>query len=284
MKPSLDALAREARVDPEHPVLLRERPFLARWCETLLDPKDPQRARWLRLELEQIARNERIAAEVARIAALDGSRALDVGCQLGALPIALAARGARVTGLDVDPALLEAAALRARCYDAAVEFVRAEGESLPFPDGSFDVVTFVDVIEHVRDPRAAVRELARVLRPGGTLYLFGPNRLSPANLRADPHYQLAGVSVLPESLGRFYVTRVRGFPRYDVGVLPVGGVVARWLAREGLRVTHSAADDAEAWWRDRAPTWLRAAAPAARLWGRARTSLAPLFHLVAVKV
>lgn len=283
MELTLDALAREAAVDPANPVLQRERAFLEHWCRALLDPKDPQRARWLRMELEQIARNRAIAAEVSRFVRLDGASVLDVGCQLGALPIALSERGASVTGLDVDPGLIEGATLRARCYGAEVSLVRATGEALPFEDARFDAVTFVDVIEHVRDPRAAVREIARVLRPGGTLYLFGPNRLSPANLRADPHYQLAGVSVLPEALGRFYVTKVRGFPRYDVGVLPVGGVVARWLAQDGLRVTHSAADDAARWWRARAPRWMAPAEPVARAWGGARTSLASLFHLVAVK-
>lgn len=274
---------REAGVDPAHPMLLRERPFLLRWCEALLNPADPQRARWLRLELEQIVRNQTIAGEVARFAALEGAEALDLGCQLGALPIALSARGARVTGVDVDDATLEAARLRAGCHGAQVRFVRAVGEALPFADGSFDLVTFVDVIEHVDDPRRTVAEIARVLRPGGTLYLFGPNRFALANLRADPHYQLAGVSALPNALGRWYVTRVRGFPRYDVGVLPVGGRVARWLREEGLQVTRSAEDDAEDWWRARAPSSLRAAVGLARRWGRARVSLAPLFRLVAVK-
>ncbi len=283
MSEALDALARAAGVDPSHPVLVRERAFLAHWAERLLDPRDPQRPRWLALELGQLERNRAIATEVARFASLDGARVLDVGCQLGALPIALAERGASVVGLDVDDALLDGARLRAQCYGARAEFVRAVGESLPFEDARFDVVTFVDVIEHVRDPRASVRELSRVLRPGGTLYLFGPNRLSLANLRADPHYQLAGVSVLPHALGAFYVTRVRGFPRYDVGVLPIGGQVARWLEADGLRVVHSAADEAASWWRANSPAALHALTPAARLWGHARTSLASLFRLVATK-
>lgn len=206
-----------------------------------------------------------------------------MGCQLGALPIALASRGARVTGIDVDDEVLDAARLRASCHGADVRFERAVGEALPFADARFDVVTFIDVIEHVEDPRRAVRELARVLRPGGVLYLFGPNRLSLANLRADPHYQLALVSAMPPRLGRWYVTKVRGFPRYDVGVLPVGGAVARWLDEDGLRVVHSAEDDATAWWRARAPDALRGADGLARRWGRLRVSLAPLFRLVAVK-
>lgn len=280
---SLDSLAREGGVDPSHPTLLRERPFLEHWAQTLLDPRDPQRARWLRLELDQIVRNRTIAREVARFAPLDGARVLDVGCQLGALPVALSELGADVTGVDVDDALLDGARLRARCYDATATFARAEAEALPFADASFDVVTFVDVIEHVTDARAAVRELARVLRPGGVLYLFGPNRFSPANLRSDPHYRLAGVSALPPSLGRWYVTRVRGFPRYDVGVLPVGGRVARWLTDDGLTLVQTPADEAERWWRSRSPGWAAGATPLARAWGKARESFASLFCLVARK-
>lgn len=279
----LDDLAREAGLDPAHPAFAAERPFLERWCATLLDPRDPQRARWMRLEHAQVARNAAIADEVAGFVTLPGRAVLDLGCQTGALPIALASRGARVTGVDVDEALLEAARLRARGHGAAVDFVCAAGEQLPFAADSFDAVTFVDVIEHVRDPRATVREIARVLRPGGTLYLFGPNRLSPANFWSDPHYRLTGVSVLPHACGRWYVTRVRGFPRYDVGVLPVGGLVARWLRAEGLRVTHAAADDAARWWHARTPPALGFATPLARRWGDLRTSFAALFRLVAVK-
>jgi len=280
---ALDALARAAGVSPDHPALVRERDFLAHWAEHLLDPRDPQRPRWLALELEQIVRNRTIAAAVAEFAPLAGAEVLDVGCQLGALPVALAERGARVTGVDVDDALLDGARRRCGCYGAAATFARAEAEALPFADASFDVVTFVDVIEHVTDARAAVRELARVLRPGGALYLFGPNRFSPANLRADPHYRLAGVSALPPSLGRWYVTRVRGFPRYDVGVLPVGGRVARWLTEDGLTLVQTPADEAERWWRSRAPGWATGATPLARAWGKARESFASLFCLVARK-
>jgi len=254
--------------------------FLRYWAQELLDPGDPQRERWAALERAQIGRNEGIAAEVERFVSLRGRRVLDVGCQTGALPIALSRLGASVTGVDVDEKLIEGARIRARGHGVEPTFRVALAEALPFPDASFDVVTFVDVIEHVADARAAVREIARVLRPGGTLYLFGPNRLSPSLLRSDPHYQLAGVSAMPHWLGELYVTRVRGFPRYEVGVLPVGAVVERWLAQDGLTVIDSARDDAARWWDARAPG-LPGLRGVARIWGAVRVSAAPLFRLVA---
>ena len=61
------------------------------------------------------------------------------------------------------------------------------------------------------------------------------------------------------------------------------GRVARWLHEDGLKVTHSAEDDAAAWWSANTPRALRGLAAVARRWGRARVSLAPLFRLVAVK-
>jgi ubiquinone/menaquinone biosynthesis C-methylase UbiE len=283
MTHSLDALAREANVPTDHPVLLRERAFLEHWVATLLDPSDPQRTRWLQLELDQIVRNRTIAREVASFASLSGAHVLDVGCQLGALPIALSELGAHVTGVDVSDALLSAAQMRSQCYGATATFVRAEAERLPFADHSFDVVTFVDVIEHVSRPRDAVRELSRVLRPGGLLYLFGPNRFSPSNLRSDPHYNLAWVSAMPHAMGDFYVRRVRRFPKYEVGVLPVGGVVAQWLREDHCTLVHTPADDAQSWWNRSVPPWLHPHAGPARFWGNCRLNFASLFRLVARK-
>lgn len=214
-----------------------EREFVAYWERHLADPRDPQLDRWRALERTQVARARALCArELAPHRALEGARVLDVGCQCGALAVALAERGASVTGVDVAEPLLEGARARARGYGVRATFVRAEAESLPFEDASFDLVTLVDVIEHVRDPRRALAECARVLAPGATLYLQGPNRWSPRWFLRDPHYRMAAISVLPPSWGRFYVTRVRGRPSYDVGVFPVGLDVVKQLRSLGLDV------------------------------------------------
>jgi ubiquinone biosynthesis O-methyltransferase len=98
-------------------------------------------------------------------------RVLDAGCGDGALVCAMASRGADVSGVDPDPAMLAAARSRAEKAGLRATFLEDRVERLPFPDASFDVVTSVTVLCFVPDTAGAVREMARVLRPGGRLVL-----------------------------------------------------------------------------------------------------------------
>ncbi len=102
---------------------------------------------------------------------LAGARVLDVGCGDGLLACVAAARGAAVTGIDPDPAMLAAA--RRRAAGAGLELNLRYGTitHLPFPDGSFDIVTAITVLCFVPEAGAAFREMARMLRPGGRLVL-----------------------------------------------------------------------------------------------------------------
>jgi SAM-dependent methyltransferase len=98
-----------------------------------------------------------------------GRRVLDVGCRFGALTRSYL-EGNEVVGLDVDRIALEEAAR------LGIETVWADAEhGLPFDDESFDVVVAGELLEHVRDPVALVRDARRVLRPGGTLVGSVPN-------------------------------------------------------------------------------------------------------------
>jgi 2-polyprenyl-6-hydroxyphenyl methylase/3-demethylubiquinone-9 3-methyltransferase len=110
--------------------------------------------------------------DVLRDVDLDGRDFLDAGCGTGHFSAIAASRGARVTSLDVGDALM---AQVARKVDS--ERVVASILELPFADRSFDVVLCTEVIEHTPDPGRAVRELARMVRPGGTLVLTTPNRV-----------------------------------------------------------------------------------------------------------
>jgi 2-polyprenyl-3-methyl-5-hydroxy-6-metoxy-1,4-benzoquinol methylase len=98
---------------------------------------------------------------------------LDVGCNTGYGTLRFAQVAGRVVGVDVSPRAIEAA--RQRAPDGRPEFVLTSGFDLPFPDESFDLVTSFQVLEHVPDPQAFLRELARVARRGGMVILATPN-------------------------------------------------------------------------------------------------------------
>jgi len=101
-----------------------------------------------------------------------GMRVLDVGCGPGTITLDLAARVApgHVIGIDVaEKVLAQAEALRVERHVVNAEFSRGDVYKLEFPDSSFDVAHAHQVLQHLTDPVAALRELARVLRPDGVL-------------------------------------------------------------------------------------------------------------------
>jgi SAM-dependent methyltransferase len=106
---------------------------------------------------------------------LAGARVLDDGCGIGQYVGHLSELAREVYGLDYE---------RERVMEAVRRLgnprvLCAAGEHLPFPDGTFDVVLSNEVIEHVKDDRAAMAEMVRVLRPGGRAVIFCPNRWYP---------------------------------------------------------------------------------------------------------
>ncbi len=107
-------------------------------------------------------------------APLRGKRVLVDGCGIGAYVRAIRQFTPYVFGIDIDRDYLTQGA-RA----GAPNLAQAACEQLPFPDAVFDVVFSHEVLEHVRDDRAAAQEIARVLRPGGRAVIFVPNRLYP---------------------------------------------------------------------------------------------------------
>jgi SAM-dependent methyltransferase len=109
---------------------------------------------------------------------LSGLHVLDVGVGDGVFAVEAARRGAVVTGVDPDPAMLAAAVARARSMGAALHLGGGRVERLPFADGAFDLVFAVTVLCFVADADAAIREMARVLRPGGRLVVGDLNRWS----------------------------------------------------------------------------------------------------------
>ncbi|MGH2725242.1 MAG: ubiquinone/menaquinone biosynthesis methyltransferase [Actinomycetota bacterium] len=112
---------------------------------------------------------------VSRVAAGPASRVLDVATGTAAVAIDLARRtGARVVGLDQSEPMLRSGLERARAAgcDGRISLVLGRAERLPFPAGSFDALTFTYLLRYVDDPEATLREMARVLRPGGVMAML----------------------------------------------------------------------------------------------------------------
>jgi SAM-dependent methyltransferase len=100
-------------------------------------------------------------------------RVLENGCGVGMYVQKLSPHGGEVVGLEFD---FERAA---EAHEHSPYITNAAGEHLPFPNQSFDLILSHEVLEHVQDDRAAITEMVRVLRPGGRLVLFCPNRGYP---------------------------------------------------------------------------------------------------------
>lgn len=109
---------------------------------------------------------------VARLRSAPDARVLDVATGTGAVAVEVVRRyGCHVTGIDQSPEMLAEARRR---VDAAglsdrIHLVEGEAERLPFPDGSFDAVTFTYLLRYVDDPAAVLREIARVVHPRGVV-------------------------------------------------------------------------------------------------------------------
>ncbi len=121
---------------------------------------------------------------------LKGRKAADVGCGAGLLAEPLARLGAEVTGIDAAPENIEAARLHAEGQGLAIDYRVGSIDDLA---GPYDLITSLEVIEHVTDASAFVAGLARALAPGGLLIMSTPNRTTTSRLL---------MIVLGEGLGR----------------------------------------------------------------------------------
>jgi 2-polyprenyl-3-methyl-5-hydroxy-6-metoxy-1,4-benzoquinol methylase len=113
-----------------------------------------------------------IFGQLLRGVDLKGLRMLDGGSGGGHFSAAATRRGAQVTSVDVGANLIRQVQKRAGSRGVIASILE-----LPFPDGAFDLVVSTEVIEHTPEPERAVRELCRVVKPGGMLVLTSPNRL-----------------------------------------------------------------------------------------------------------
>lgn len=154
----------------------------------------------------------RIVADVLGARGAGGVLA-DVGCGTGDLWLALRGRFRACIGVD---------AVRYEGLPADVEFHAADLDAgLPLPDASVDTAAAVEVIEHLENPRAFVRELARVVRPGGWIVVTTPNQLSALSL----------LTLVVK--GRFSAFQDASYPAHRTALLEVD--LRRIMAECGLR-------------------------------------------------
>ena len=171
----------------------------------------------------------------ALIEAIDprpGQRILDVATGTGMVAFGLARRGAAVIGLDQSEHMLSAARRRLGPGAENPTFIRGEAEHLPFADGEFDALTFTYLLRYVDDRPATMRELARVVKPGGRIGMvkFGVPSSTPLRMAWRLH------------------TRV-GLPLLGRAVSPAWVEVGRFLG-PNIEEFHAREPSLEALWRD----------------------------------
>ena len=162
-------------------------------------PDDPCLPMYFEFAVTCNERGRRVATLLSQQMELRGKRYLDVGCAYGGFLVAFAEHGAEVTGFDLDSMLLGLAHYNLRDHNltAPLQLMDATNSGLLRPlHNSFDIITCNDVIEHVDDPRALVRNIADLLTEGGMAYFEIPNAMHPQYVLSDGHYQLFGITLL----------------------------------------------------------------------------------------
>jgi ubiquinone/menaquinone biosynthesis C-methylase UbiE len=145
------------------------------------------------------ASNERLIGACLRIGGLQPpGKIADLGCGSGVFSSILAEKSFQVTGVDLSPGMIEMAGKKYPKAKYNVSFKVGDVEALDFADASFDGVLLSGLLHHLPDPSACIREVHRILKPGGVFMAFDPNRMNPFMYlyrdRSSPFYSPKGVT------------------------------------------------------------------------------------------
>ena len=162
-----------------------------------------------------------------------GMRILDVAGGTGTSAAALAKHGARVTVADFSRGMLDEGERR-HAGNALLEFVQADATALPFEDNAFDAATISYGLRNVQDPRQALREMRRVVKPGGRVVIAEFSRPASALVRVP--YTFYGRHVLPRIAGAINRDAAEAY-RYlneSIETWPAQNELAEWLRDAGF--------------------------------------------------
>ena len=177
------------------------------------------------------------------------ARLLEIGCGMGTDLLQFSRGGARCVGIDLTPRSVEITQHRFKLYGAEGAFMISDGERLPFCDESFDVVYSNGVLHHTPDTEGAIREVHRVLRPGGTakVMLYHRNSLNYW-LEIVVRRGVLGAEFLRGRSAQEIMSRVIEFS--DHGARPLVKVYSRREARALFRIFKDVKVDVEQLTRD----------------------------------
>lgn len=129
---------------------------------------------------------------------------LDLGCGMGGTIVRLLQEGVRTIGLDICYDYCVITKLRGMRYGLDTSVVCGAGEAIPLKDASVDVILCYETIEQVFNPMALLREIRRIIRPNGLVFITAPNRWT----LYDHHYHLWGISYLPRRGADWLIERL----------------------------------------------------------------------------
>jgi SAM-dependent methyltransferase len=274
--------AKAARIATE----ARRRPFeeLLDYYYQITDDVPPELARRYRASVLGAPRHlQELGAEVARSMNHKPSAvALDAGCGAGGMLVVLSKAGVPVVGLDIALRWLVICRKRLDELGIGAMLVCGDLEQPPFLPGTFDAVTAIDMIEHVRDVPATLASIGALMKPDALSWLTASNSRTPG---PHPTTRIWGIGWLARPLRSWLLRRLRGVDSLRFSHLLTPGQLGRLSARSGLTVRSAAprrigAPDSNysAWerWLMRCYTALARAAPTRRL----MLLIGPSFELV----
>ena len=178
----------------------------------------PPRPMWFDYAMSTNLRGQAMSDLLAGYLPKTTHRYLDVGCGYGGFLVAFARLGLEVRGIEIDPQRIQLS--EANCLDHDLKDCVLAGnildETLADRLGHFDVITCIDVIEHVLDAPKALRHMTGMLNPGGILMLEIPNKHSLSFVFRDGHFDLFGITLLDRNDAIGYHKVFFNF-EYDVG-------------------------------------------------------------------